>query len=404
MSKNAPKILIIGTGDLRNYGCEAIVQGTCRMLAEEWPDAKIYLASVNPEYDRRFLPSEAEPVEYLQRFTPKRIYRGILRRFCKIGNGSEVRMNVKIGRKYDIVLSAGGDNYCQTRDGGIYNLLRDLMAVGDDAVRHGKKYVLWGASVGPFDKQDIREVVLRNLSNADLINVREMRAYVYLERAGEGKLNLHLVGDPAFYMDSLPNELDNPEKKVLIGINLSLLALGHCGVCEEEGIQKFVNQLLKLYKSHPDWKFIGIPHVEEDMDVQNDFSVLNRIDELIADKSIYESLPQDLGARRTKGAIGNLDLLIAARMHCCVGGVSMCVPTLFLTYSPKGVGMAKYAYGVEGYTLECNEIGNDRFIELVEDMMRRRDSIKQTMQGRSHQYKEDALKGVRLLKEMYYNS
>ena len=32
-----PKILVVGTGSLLNYGCEAIVQGH-EMLRENWPE------------------------------------------------------------------------------------------------------------------------------------------------------------------------------------------------------------------------------------------------------------------------------------------------------------------------------------------------------------------------------
>lgn len=403
MSKKTPKILIVGTGDLRNYGCEAIVHGTAKMIAEEWPEARIYLASTEPDYDSRFIPDNVVPVKYLQRFTLKRIYKGILRRFLKIGNGSDVRMNTKIGRRYDIVLSAGGDNYCQTPDGGIYNLLRDLMAIGEDTVRHGKRYVLWGASVGPFSRKEIKDIVLSNLSLTSLINVREEQAYNYLKKESDEELNLHLVADPAFYMDKLPYTIDNPVNKVLIGVNLSLLALNHRGVSAENGIKELVSQLKLLNKRHPDWKFIGVPHVELDFDAQNDFAVLDCIEGMIADKSVFESLPKDLGARKTKGAIANLNLLVAARMHCCVGGVSQGVPTLFLTYSPKGAGMAKYAYGDERYTLDCSEIGSQEFVALVEEMIQNEEEIKEVLKSKQIEMKNGAFRGVKLLKEMYEN-
>lgn len=401
MSSRRPKILIIGTGDLRNYGCEAIVQGTYAMFEQEWPGAEIYLASNNPEYDRKYISKNVKPVKYLQRFTLKRIYKGILRRIFKIGNGSEVRMNIKIGKNYDIVLSAGGDNYCQTPDKGIYSLLCDLMLVGDYSVRHGKKYVLWGASVGPFDREDIKRLVMSNLSKANLINVREERAYDYLHKEGKGKFNLHLVGDPAFYMDSEPYEISNPDNKLLIGVNMSALALRHCGVDEKNGIEEMVKQLMLLSHRHPDWKFVGIPHVEQEDGVQDDFIVLDAIANKIGDKNIFESLPRGLGARKTKGAIGNLTLLMAARMHCCVGGVSQCVPTLFVTYSPKGVGMARYAYGDDKFTLDCNAIGSGEFVNLVESMMVDEKEIREKLEAKIPLFKEDALKGVKLLKNMW---
>ena len=45
MSDRKISILLIGTGSLLNYGCEAIVQGTYYILKQYLPDSQIYLAS-----------------------------------------------------------------------------------------------------------------------------------------------------------------------------------------------------------------------------------------------------------------------------------------------------------------------------------------------------------------------
>lgn len=55
MRKNNPRILIIGTGDLRNYGCEAIVQGTYSILKKTFPECSVFLASDNKDYDRTYI-------------------------------------------------------------------------------------------------------------------------------------------------------------------------------------------------------------------------------------------------------------------------------------------------------------------------------------------------------------
>lgn len=111
-------VLIIGTGSLLNYGCEAIVQGTYNILRKMMPDCQITVASKDLLYDRGILPNDVKLVKYERRFTLYRLCMGILRRVFHIGNGSPVRMNPFIGKKYDIVLSCGGDNYCETPEGG----------------------------------------------------------------------------------------------------------------------------------------------------------------------------------------------------------------------------------------------------------------------------------------------
>ena len=194
--KKPLKVLIIGTGSLRNYGCEAIVQGTYQILRETIGNCEITVASDDIAYDSSVLPSDIKLVSYKQRFTPLRLWRGLLRRFLHIGNGSPVRMNTKISKKYDIVLSCGGDNYCEAPNGTIYTLLEDLMEIGRTAKKHNKKYVLWGASVGPFKNPINHNRVLSNLELADLITVRENLSYQYLS----SNKKVRLVADPAFRM------------------------------------------------------------------------------------------------------------------------------------------------------------------------------------------------------------
>ena len=78
---------------------------------------------------------------------------------------------------------------------------------------------------------------------------------------------------------------------------------------------------------------------------QNDIVFMNEYIEKSEYKQRISILPPYIGAAKTKGYIQQMDLLIAARMHCCVGGISVATPTLFVTYSNKGIGMSFYAYG-----------------------------------------------------------
>lgn len=238
-------VLIIGTGSLLNYGCEAIVQGSYQILKTIMPDCNITVASKDIEYDRTVLPSDVNLVKYENRYSLYRIFKGILRRFFHIGNGSPIRMNTKIGKKYDIVLSCGGDNYCETPDGGIYILLEDLMRVGAYAAKNSCYYVLWGASVGPFRNKDIFNRVRENLALCKLITVREELAYNYVSQKMQLSLTTKLVADPAFCMK--PDRTVNFRKDndfIYVGLNLSSLAVNHA--LDEEDSEKF---LLNLFES-----------------------------------------------------------------------------------------------------------------------------------------------------------
>ena len=383
------KILLIGTGSLRNYGCEAIVQGTYQILKETIGDCEITVASDDMAYDSAILPSDIKFVSYKRRFSPYRIYKGLLRRFLHIGNGSPVRMNTRIAKKYDIVLSCGGDNYCEAPDGGIYTLLEDLMEIGRTAKRNKKKYVLWGASVGPFKNPINYDNVFSNLKLADLVTVRENLSYQYLSSLN----NVRLVADPAFRMKpDLDVTFTREKGKCYIGINISLLSLSHTFSRKVDDIVSSIfAQLDSLLLIHPDWNFVLVPHVmSTPKGAQNDFVFMSQYLSYTQYKNRVTILSDNLGARKTKGYIAQLDLLIAARMHCCVAGISVATPTLFITYSNKGKGMSEYAYRHHKYELEVPQLLTDKLDEKINEMLSVRDKIKSYLQAQQSLFMKDS--------------
>ena len=394
--KKPLKILLIGTGSLRNYGCEAIVQGTYQILRETIGNCEITVASDDIVYDSTVLPSDIKLVSYKRRFALNRIFRGILRRFFHIGNGSPVRMNTKIGKKYDVILSCGGDNYCEVPDGTIYSLLEDLMEIGRIAKKRKKKYVLWGASVGPFRNPTNYDRVLSNLKLTDLITVRENLSYQYLSNLS----NVRLVADPAFRMKpDLDVTFDREGGKHYIGINISLLSVSHVFPGKEDEIVSSIFSMLDLILTkHPDWNFVLVPHVMSDPDgAQNDFVFMSQYMAYTQYQDRVTILPEGLGARKTKGYIAQLDLLIAARMHCCVAGISVDTPTLFVTYSNKGKGMSEYAYGHHGYELEVPELLTESFENKIVEMLSLKHDIKSYLHSQQSRFERDSTHGGYLL-------
>ena len=99
MSSSKKTVLIIGTGSLLNYGCEAIVRGSYRILRTFFPDCEIFVASDDKVYDATILPPDIHLVSYKKRFTLYRLFKGVLRRCFNLGKGSPVRMNTTIGKK-----------------------------------------------------------------------------------------------------------------------------------------------------------------------------------------------------------------------------------------------------------------------------------------------------------------
>jgi len=111
-------------------------------------------------------------------------------------------------------------------------------------------------------------------------------------------------------------------------------------------------------------------------------------------------LPPTLGAMRTKGVLSQCDALIAARMHCGIAGVSCGVPTLFLAYSHKAVGMAEYVYGHREWVLPLAQFANDQAIEKVDNLLRSRSELKQQLLSDLPRFQRDAMRGGQALREL----
>lgn len=388
------KILIIGTGSLLNYGCEAIIQGTYTILKTIFPNCEITVASDNHNYDREILPKDIKLISYKRRFSAYRIYRGILRRLFHIGQGSEVRMKTNIAKRFDLVLSAGGDNYCETPEGNIYNLLVDLMEVGYVAINNGRKYILWGASVGPFKNEDNLERVTANLHKCSLITVREELSFHYVKEELQCPQAV-LVADPAFCMDpDMSINFSKEEGFIYIGLNLSELSVAHCISADKRSgfIKALFEQLDSILESNPKFRFVCIPHVMTDVGVQNDIIFMNKYIKSTNYPDKVSILPENLGARKTKAIISCMDLLVASRMHCCVGGISTSTPTLFIHYSNKGIGMSGYAYGHHKYELSVDSLTSSAFPSLVKRMIVEGPEIKHYLQNQQERFTADAMK------------
>lgn len=394
VQKNKIKVILIGVGNLRNYGCEGIVQGTYAMFREFWPECELIIATANPVLDRKTF-SGCENITFVpdkKRFTPYRIWKGILRRFFKIGKGSLVHINKELVKRKDIFLSCGGDNFCEVHNGTLYQILLDLMKAGENAKKNNVFYALWGASVGPFRKEN-EQIIYNNLQQADLLFVREKLAYEYVKSLGISDQNIRQIADPAFFMDSDVSFLINKnEDDILIGLNISPLAFHSTSFSIFE----------KLFSINDKIKLICIPHVMTSQGgSQDDYTFLQQFLDQSKYKEKIQLLPADLGAKKTKGAISKCDMLIASRMHACIAGVSVGIPTLFLTYSNKGKGMAQYVYNNQDWILSTEEIDESNLIEKVKLMLNQRNSIRNYLLENNLRFRNDASKAVVELKNKY---
>ena len=252
----------------------------------------------------------------------------------------------------DTVLSIGGDIYT-LRENRTFDAA--VPKFGDAALRRGVRYVLWGASIGPFTSNAAAERFFRaHLSRVSLIAAREPRSIAYLASIGV-TANVQSCPDPAFFVaPEVAQRRPMLRRRPTIAVNLSPLSLGFRGVSVDGGVALQAGAVCQLVEEH-DAEVVFVPHVVCPFSVgDDDVRYLHRIRRALPRevRRRVEILEGDPGFVGVKKALLGCDLVVAARMHCAINAVAAQVPTVFLAYSEKARGMAKRVYGHDRFVMD----------------------------------------------------
>ena len=168
----------------------------------------------------------------------------------------------------DAVFSIGGDLLTPGRSGGYP---KSLVAFGEGVLKRGKPYVLWGASVGPFDRDPVAERVIRqHLKRLTLTTARETDTLAYLRELGITE-NVVACADPAFVVapeiQHQPNE--NERATPRSAINLSPLSVGHLKIDRDDAIGQQAECITALVESLG-CDILLVPHVVCDFNEDDD--------------------------------------------------------------------------------------------------------------------------------------
>ena len=347
------QVLLIGIGGVYNYGCEAIVRGTVEILRRINPQVKIAYASYNYEDDKNRL--KDCDVEIISRSHVKRWSLDNIIRKCLSYIG--ICYSLPFDKTdwisgFDTIFSIGGDMYTLSPQNKFDSALPTFM---QRCQVKGLKYILWGASVGKFEKNPkALRFFSKHLPKIDLIVARENNTIEYLHSL-KVVGNSILAPDPAFFV-YCPVYSAPSHTGTVVGINLSpLSALYEYGDLKL-AVQKQSAALIRLMDAMQ-CNLVLLPHVLSPNANDNDLSFM---------KLIYGEMPanyqtkinivvSDPGFVGIRDFIRQCDFVIAARMHCAINAITMSVPTLFLSYSEKAKGMAEYVYGTKEAVIGLTE-------------------------------------------------
>lgn len=398
-SETSPTYSLYGIGGLYNYGCEAIVRGTTRMLLHINSDSNIrYFTPLSKDDGRvvKDLPIDICQLHAGNRSLPLRGINKMASLLCiPFDSTKEDYGSVLDGT--DALVSIGGDIYTipsYLRRRKHYPYFNKIVRIGQLAKSRGIPEIIIGASIGPFGEyKPAVEYYAEHFKSIDLICCREKRSIEYLSTMGVSD-NVCLLPDPAFFVDD-GDSTDHWSESKYLGINLSPLSLKeiHGDVSNDD--EAYCSRLVMELMDITGLPAMLIPHVVSSDPFDNDRNflqrILNAMDEAHQSRAI---LINSSGFLNTKRYLRRCHIVIAARMHCAVNALCEGVPTILLSYSQKSIGMCEFVYGSNRWVLPL-EKADAELPNLTTDMLACADNlhaqlIRRVAEIRSDTFNSDA--------------
>lgn len=392
------KVGLYGIRGVYNFGCEAIVRGAYQFINSIYPESEIIYFSYSADFDKAALADlniEIRPIIYNKKIA-NRLINKIFRIFHINYRYLMFDAN-KVIDSVDLFLSIGGDIYTipkvlrKKRKYLFYNSLVDFC---NRAIKKGKPVIVYGASVGPWGEYKVAvNYYINALSKYKAILCRERESVAYLRKFGFK--NVLFFPDPAFQVRGENKYV----KKKYIGINLSPLAFnevyGNHGIVYIKGLAKLMDLLWKKYEID----ILFIPHVISKAPDDNDLWFMEKIKDNMRYKNHVQIADVSKGFLGAKEHIAECRAVIAARMHCAINAVEENIPTIFVSYSQKSIGMCKYIYGDCDMLVDLQKMDQDLF-KVLDKALEGEENIARRLKLRNDEIQQYYKENVEHIKEI----
>lgn len=414
------RFLLVGNASYSNRGCEAIVRGTMETLRQEFGDHIHADAGVygEPDVVEKQIRDEADPAVHtfrlsagFSRWSPPwflaQANKRLGTRFDVLHRPLRARL-----RGVDAVLELGGDNYSLD-----YEPPRHLIAMDRYIQAQGTPVVIWGASIGTFDKDpEFAAEMFEHLRSLTAIFVRETHTLAHLEKNGVSE-NVRLVADPAFVMGPTPvssERLGFQMPRGAIGINFSpfvakyllrrKVPLWKLTRDDIEPWLSFATQLVDALSREFRMPVVLIPHASSDIPNTpgtDDHLVLEEVARRLTGTaaSPVHCLPRGLNAREVKWVIAQCRVFAGARTHSTIAALSSGVPTLSIAYSMKARGINEDIFGSLDHLLESSRLDAGEFVGRIGKLITEERRLRDVLRAQIPVMRERALQAGSLLRE-----
>ncbi len=243
----------------------------------------------------------------------------------------------------------GAERYIKT------NLLKMV------AEKNNPRFVLGPQTYGPYAKRWAKNWAAIIICRAYKVYSRDMQSAEIIK--GLCGRNLNVVTDVAFGLPYTKKELGETDK-VRVAFNPSgLLWRGGYTGNNQFGLsidyQEYCKKVIENLSNNPKYDVYLITHVGvKDEATENDYEICKKLHEMYPKTHVVEGIDSPIAA---KNHISAMDVLIAARMHATVAGVSSGVATVPVAYSRKFMGL--YDNIGYNYVLDVKELSTEKSVE-----------------------------------------
>jgi polysaccharide pyruvyl transferase WcaK-like protein len=397
------KFYLSGQNNFGNRGCEALVRSTLQLLKAEFGEVEVLVPSYRPDLDLKQWPDAVQAgckfVPAMPYPTSLKVWGKIRKYFPNIKNLYIPNFSIPRDIESDIsscdaLLVIGGDNI--TLDYGLESLIWHIR-FAQHAQRLGKKVMVWGASIGPFNTEPTAEKFVADFLKSTLsVTVRETISEQYLKAIGVTD-NVALVADGAFVMTPEPVDISAywPSKgNAVLGFNISPLIQKFRPAGEnKEVLQNEVVAFIQHTLDSSDTSIVLIPHVDPLDGVENnsDTYYMREIMQMCGNYGKRLTMvPNTLNAAQLKFVLSQCTYFIGARTHATIGALSCLVPTISIAYSIKAKGLNRDLFGTDEYVLETPQVSALTLKTSLNILLTRERSIRKILSDRIPLWREKA--------------
>ena len=310
--------------DNDNLGCVALTLSFLNILEQIGRDmgAEIDITAISYS-DKKYECNDIITNYDVIRVHPKRI--SFWKKLKKAFKEADIIFDFTLGDSFSDIY--GASRYIKT------NLLKMI------AERYSDRFILGPQTYGPYSKAWSRKWAIKLIDNAYKVYSRDRQSAEILKEMGIS--DVKVVTDVAFGLPYDKAALES-NGKIKVAINPSglLWAGGYTGN-NQFGLtidyKLYLKDVVGMLTADGRYDVYLLPHVgTTDGAGENDYEICKKLHDLYPETNVIDNIDSPIIA---KNYISAMDVLIAARMHATVAGVSSGVATIPVAYSRKFSGL-----------------------------------------------------------------